>query len=627
MLRKEREIRDVNRGLFSVRHDIILQNECDVLEGTSMRRKILSLMIAVAMLVSSTVVCSTVVVHAGKQKEKTAISELSSEQLTSLAMLNYLTVLTAEINSASHSKVFLDNAYSEIYNNVMPDKVDEDTQYQIENLMDTIEEYRTIEVKRERLKYIYEQNKANAVYEAIPNPLSVMNVVHAGSILKSMASIAYLAVDSYGSYKKCMSELEGEYLKDGWELDDEAARNLHESRKDAFSYMVEMCRNNNIAGKLSLNEDAVDSFAEWENKGNVIRTIEYLEKHKSTYRAYGKYWLVLAKCYYDNGNYGKCLKAIDKYETLDINIFRKDYDFAKAMSFAIAAAQENCSGREYIERAEHYTKIITSNTEDEEWFLKYVAAETNIHLYKCTGDRTYLQNAYSIAKDNVNVLIDEQHNKNKIYLAEIEKAEPPKTATKAEKKEIKKYNKMLKKERKIELPPIYQPLAVNCELLFNIAKELGISEGEKRELNAMLHSGNEKLFLTEPLDNYFWFDSDNECAKSEIEFSGKKLVIPAQYLGSGCKIEVSVTENGKTNTYKDWEIQKVKREKENDVSTFKATYKSKKIKKQDYGNNADVKMKIMYPKGVGCKASVYKFKVSSDKILFVIDQDHFEMVK
>ena len=78
MLRKEREIRDVNRGLFSVRHDIILQNECDVLEGTSMRRKILSLMIAVAMLVSSTVVCSTVVVHAGKQKEKTAISELSS---------------------------------------------------------------------------------------------------------------------------------------------------------------------------------------------------------------------------------------------------------------------------------------------------------------------------------------------------------------------------------------------------------------------------------------------------------------------------------------------------------------------------------------------------------------------
>ena len=133
--------------------------------------------------------------------------------------------------------------------------------------------------------------------------------------------------------------------------------------------------------------------------------------------------------------------------------------------------------------------------------------------------------------------------------------------------------------------------------------------------------------MTEPLDNYFWFDSDNECAKSEIEFSGKKLVIPAQYLGSGCKIEVSVTENGKTNTYKDWEIQKVKREKENDVSTFKATYKSKKIKKQDYGNNADVKMKIMYPKGVGCKASVYKFKVSSDKILFVIDQDHFEMVK
>ena len=86
-------------------------------------------------------------------------------------------------------------------------------------------------------------------------------------------------------------------------------------------------------------------------------------------------------------------------------------------------------------------------------------------------------------EENVNYLVDEQREKNKIYLADVKKVESKKSDTKEQKKEIKKYNKMLEKERKTELPPVYEPLLVNCELLFTIGEELNISEKEKNKIN------------------------------------------------------------------------------------------------------------------------------------------------
>ena len=47
--------------------------------------------------------------------------------------------------------------------------------------------------------------------------------------------------------------------------------------------------------------------------------------------------------------------------------------------------------------------------------------------------------------------------------------------SKEKKNEIKEYNKWREKERKTELPPIYQPLMLNCDFLTGLANELKIS--------------------------------------------------------------------------------------------------------------------------------------------------------
>lgn len=88
-----------------------------------------------------------------EQEQTASTSSMSDKQMSSISMLNYMTVLSQEINSSSNSRLFLDNAYSDIVNNINPNAVDEDSMEQIRVLLNTIYAYQSIETKRERIKY------------------------------------------------------------------------------------------------------------------------------------------------------------------------------------------------------------------------------------------------------------------------------------------------------------------------------------------------------------------------------------------------------------------------------------------------------------------------------------------
>ncbi|MCI6290542.1 MAG: hypothetical protein MR620_04475, partial [Clostridiales bacterium] len=102
---------------------------------------------------------------------------LTDEQANAIAMLNYITVLTQDINASKNSRLYLEEAYSSLINNTYPNAVDNRTLSQLAGLLDTMEGYRMIAVKRDRLQYIYEQNQAQAIRAAVPNPLSMISTV------------------------------------------------------------------------------------------------------------------------------------------------------------------------------------------------------------------------------------------------------------------------------------------------------------------------------------------------------------------------------------------------------------------------------------------------------------------
>lgn len=316
---------------------------------------------------------------------------LTDEQRNAIAMLNYITVLTQDINASKNSRVYMEEAYSNLINNTYPNAVDSRTLSQMTGLLDTMESYRMIDVKRERLQYVYEQSQAQALRSAVPNPLGLMSAVHSFSLASLIASGIYMAVDSATSYKAYTNAAEQQYLRDGWALDDEEAETLHESRKGTFSYMVKMVNDYDLPGDLTLTEDTVDEFVDWKNNKNVVGRIRFLESNKDTYREYGGYWLILADSYYEDKDYDECLDAVDTYEKMDIRIFRNDYDLAQVLPHAIVAAKEVYSSSKYASYASEKAQEIIDNTEHNDWALRYFAAQTLVDVYDVTKDKDYLQ--------------------------------------------------------------------------------------------------------------------------------------------------------------------------------------------------------------------------------------------
>ena len=548
-------------------------------------------------------------------------SEMSATQWNSIRMLNYLTVLSQEINSSKNSRLFLESAYSSLINNTYPNAVDVRTEAHLEDLLDTLENYRMLGVKRERLRFIYEQNRAKAIKAAIPNPLGLLSAVQSGNPLKAVISVVYMATDAYTSYTSYTQEVELQYLKDGWELDDEEAKEVHNTRTMAFSYMIDMVRNNSLPGDYALNENSVNDFVSWANNSNVVRRIQYLESNRDVYQALGEYWLVLAQSYYENEDYEKCLEAVRSYEEVEVRIFRKDYDYAKVLPLAIDSARELYPTGRYIRFAETYLPLIIKNSDITDWTLRYFAAQTYIDLYSQTEDIAFLWEAYNNQKDVVNYLIDEQKDLNFAYLKDIQKLTEDKKASKSEKKEIRNYNKMLVEQRKTELPPVSEPLHVNCDLLFALAEKLNISRKERSTIDQMLHENGEPLFLNRFLDDktYFLYN-DNAVPLDEmvIEYTLKgELTIPAILLSKDSVIKTEITGPGGTVEYDDWTLRSVDRKKK-ELPDFTALYTSPSAKKVKYADGMTINVKIYEDEEAQDPDAVIRFDVKAVRTLGIL---------
>lgn len=559
------------------------------------------------------------------ENQETVTGELDEVQKNSIAMLNYLATLSQEINSSKNSRLYLEEAYASLINDINPEMVDETTESQLASMLDIIEKYRMITVKRDRLQYIYEQNQANAIRQAVPNPIGFLSAVSSFDMKRVVASVVYMAVDSASSYLSNKNEIKQEFLQDGWELDDEEAENVHESRKRAFMFMIDIVRENNLPGKLALNETSVNEFVTWKNKTNIYQKIQFFESEESTYEDFDEYWLTLAGCYYENGDYDKCLEAFAKYEEIHADIFRKDRSLAEALPQIIAAGREVYSDQEYVPFAEKYIKLLVDNTELSEWALRYFAAQMYLELYAKTNDVKFLDNAYALAKDNVNYLVDVQRAMNVTYLADVKEVPVPDDATKDEKNQIKDYNQELLEARKVELPPVYEPLVLNCELLFALAEEKDITSSEQTRIEGILHHGDTTVFLDQNLENQFTFNP--KPISVDAEFKGDTLIVPANVISETSFIKVTVTESGDTNVYTDWVVKEVERESD-EVGSYKVSFTSKECDNQKWSANSIVKVEIYTEENSQIEPLTLLFEVDYNKRWWIIpDSIDFMQVK
>ena len=543
-------------------------------------------------------------------------NSLSHQQINSIVMLNYLSVLTENIMLSPNNRLILENSYSTLYNNIFPNSVDKETQTQITNLMRTINSLEMNDTKRNRIQYLYDQGQAQAMRSAIPSPMAILNVVQSDNPLKAIISVASLSLNSYAGYQSAVSAAEFQFLQSNWEIEDNEKRYLDNARIDAFNYLMDIVRDNELPGELSLNANVIDAFLEKKNSDNVYRNLQFLETNQETYKAYYGYWLFLADMYYKTGNYEKCLEAFQSYEQMNVRIFQRNHDLAEVLTSIICSAQEVLSGDELIAFEEKCGKMLMDNASvyvkkkgkiesKNDWVLKYFAIQTYIDLYDKTQDESYLQTAYTWTWTVIDELIDIQREKNIEYINDLV-LKNEKEGTKEEKSEAKEYNSILKDNRKVELPPVYEPLLMNCQLLFAIADELGLSSAEKEKVDKILHPDGEKLFLSDSIDSSFWMNKKSTYdygVSIDKKLTSIDLCISANALGSSSIIEVIY--NG--IHYNDWEIKEVDRNKSKEVSQFKAIFQSESFNKAKFGNDDTIEVLIKPCEGE--EAIVIKFKV------------------
>ena len=594
--------------------------------GEMSMRKITAMLMSAVIFATSVPVCAYADKGETNSNEASGQLNLSNEQIRSIVMLNYLSALTGETNTSSSSRRYLEEVYSTLINNTKPNAVDSDTQDYLNELLQKLEEYRMFGEKRERLDYIYEQNKAAAIRNAIPYPIDILNIVQSESPSKIMLSALYMAIDVAASYQSGMAQAEQEYLYDSWELDDSEKTSINNTRQKLFNHMINISHEYSLPDELVLNELSVDELVKWEKNTNITGRLQFLETNQGTYKAFGDYWLIKAKSYYENGDYKKCLGAIASYEGLGIDIFKKDHGYAEILPLAIYSADKCLKGDEYVEKAVKFAAEIMKNTENSAWDLRYYAALTYSKLYSLTNKKSYLKTAYDIALNNVNSLVETQKNQNTAYLKDIVEAETPKNASKSKKEEIKQYNKSLEKKRKTELPPISEPLLLNCDLLFDLANTLNISSAEKNKIDKILHENGGALFLVQPIDRIYTFDEDSGKvnANADVAYSTSELSIPAELVTDDATIEVTIKDGKDTHIFKDWEISKVEREKNGGIETFYAIYKNKDAEKYEYTENSSVSVKIVPKNNCDCETLTEKFKVGSYKKIGVLKKITFE---
>lgn len=176
------------------------------------------------------------------------------------------------------------------------------------------------------------------------------------------------------------------------------------------------------------------------------------------------------------------------------------------------------------------------------------------------------------------------------YMTEKEKKEKKKEYE-DEQKRVKKYNKALKEERITELPSLYEPLIVNCELLFALADELNISDSDKADIEAILKTASNGTFLTKPINDTFSFTQTSN--KYSISFNKDDIRIPADLLTEQSIITITIIDKGRTEIIDDCIINKVVRDG-NSIDSFMAYYSSKKLKKYEWSPDSKITLEIKY---------------------------------
>lgn len=457
----------------------------------------------------------------------------------SVEMLNYISTLSERIKSSKSNRLELSEIRDEIYNNLIPLSIDEHTQQLItgtNGFLDTIEQFTLLDLQRERLEYIAEKEKSQALRNAFPNPILILSSTQADSLFKMVVSIVSAATSSYLNYKNSKDNSELKIFQQNAELNDKEYKIFESISKSCFDHMITISRDNHLTEKYTLSEQNIKDFVLIQNDKNSNKRLLRLTNNdnRSLYEGanYSPYYLCLIDTYYELNKYKECIEVFNCYQEKTSWIFRKDYELARRIPKVVYSAKEIYDKQQFKRFANSCMETLIKETSDKNWDLRYFAALTYIDLENFSKARNLLL-------DEIPYLTQIQEEYLRKYVAEIPDKVPENVVRKADIKAYKKLIETRKQTRKTELVPLYEPFFLCCENFYSVNSKVPLSEADYKEKFLKVI---ENAMLNTQLRIHYGLEKDNDnlqssnIEKNELAYkildSASNVVLPLSVIKS-----------------------------------------------------------------------------------------------
>ena len=569
---------------------------------------------------------NTLAEELGIEKEETP-GDSFSQEMNSAILLNHLIVSAYAAETSPHCRLYLEELFTDTLDNLNADKLDEETKAQIDEFKSALESLRMPAEKREKLHVLYQNTQAHALRSVIDDPASLLSHWHTFGLSDIVSAGLCMPVDPPESYARIQSPVQLYYYQDHPSFDEEQSASFREARDGLMAYLESYVKEKELLPQYALSAETASDFARLYS-GNAQENLQFLRDHADIYSELPDYWALLAQSCFETGDYSECLNAIETYVQKQAPVYQTDRAYGHLIPLAVICLQETVNiAVTRVRQIEPYIKRLILNTSEKDWALRYFAAMAYTEITRASDNpwakEAYLDSAYAILRSVTEKLAAEQRAHNGAYLADAVSLKAPSGASKAEKKEIRDLNLLLKEDRKTGLPPVSEAFMLSADFLKALAEKMEIA---KEETDAILYPDQSPIFFNTYLENMYR-NNGTQPEAPVITFDNKKITVPASVINYDYDLKVTVQHGSDIYIFDDWTVSNVKRADAKDAASFIAGLTSGNNSHMKYQQDMIVNVELIPTALAPCETYSVKYKTVPAKIFFFFNTVKLERIE